>query len=379
MPTPQRDEVNALGGKLGQIGVDGETAVEDQLFRNLLRVGLPVVDKAQNGIVLRLLADCGLGVAKDAGVGVARQHGEHAALAAAALGDVVLLQERLMAVVGNGVEVQIDGLARAEYIRQFGCFVVPPVHERSRKRRIDQDGVIRERGALGNGVQSGKQSQALIQCFGHDLGGSADARELERQQGADGRAGRDHARAGHAYGLQHGIKLHAGQIEGKQEEAGKVGVKGARAEVEHSDIGDDGSRSALVRRPARQAPDAFPCKDVLDVSQAGRHALLAQELLDLVDGGAALSAQGDDAGRPRVSAFGFGRRSGRWGPEEVGRGLFSEASQEVAEGTRGVVAASGGFFDGASFMEVGSEGLVLPHGQAVGPQEKVRAVLHRSA
>ena len=69
MPTPKRDEVNALGGKLGQICVDGEAAVEDQLFRK--GVGLPVVDKAQNGIVLRLLADRGVGVAKDAGVGAA--------------------------------------------------------------------------------------------------------------------------------------------------------------------------------------------------------------------------------------------------------------------------------------------------------------------
>ena len=67
-----------------------------------------------------------------------------------------------MAVVANSVEAQIDGPVWSEYIRQFGCCILPPVHERSRKGRIDQDGVIRERGALRNGVQSGKQGQALF-------------------------------------------------------------------------------------------------------------------------------------------------------------------------------------------------------------------------
>ena len=74
----------------------------------------------------------------------------------------MLLQERPMAVEANGVEVQVEGLAWSDYIRQFGCCILPLVHERSRKGRIDQDGVIRERGALGNGVQSGKQGQAPL-------------------------------------------------------------------------------------------------------------------------------------------------------------------------------------------------------------------------
>ena len=42
-------------------------------------------------------------------------------------------------------------------------------------------------------------------------------------------------------------------------------------------------------------------------------------------------------------------------------------------------AASSGFFDGASFMEVGSQDLVLPYGQAIGLKEKVGAAHHRQA
>ena len=67
-----------------------------------------------------------------------------------------------MAVVANRAEAQIDGPVWSEYITQFGYCILPLVHERFRKGRIDQDGVIRERGAPGNGVQSGKQGQALF-------------------------------------------------------------------------------------------------------------------------------------------------------------------------------------------------------------------------
>ena len=84
-----------------------------------------------------------------------------------------------------------------------------------------------------------------------------------------------------------------------------------------------------------------------------------------------LFAEGDDAVSSAIRGFGCGSRSGGSGPEEVGSGLFSESSQEVAEGTRSIVASLGGFIYGASFMEVGSDGFVPPHGQAVGLGKEV--------
>ena len=42
-------------------------------------------------------------------LGVAHEEGEHAALAAAALGDAVLLEEGLAAMVGDGMEVEVEG------------------------------------------------------------------------------------------------------------------------------------------------------------------------------------------------------------------------------------------------------------------------------
>ena len=68
-------------------------------------------DEAQDLVVLLLLAHLGIGVAEDVGVGVLGQKGQHPLLAAAALGDIVLLQQRVLAVEGDGVEIQVEGLA----------------------------------------------------------------------------------------------------------------------------------------------------------------------------------------------------------------------------------------------------------------------------
>src|SRR3712207_7835158 len=57
---------------------------------------------------LVLLAEVGPRVAEDAPLGVVGQEGEHALLAAAALGDVVLLHQGIVAVVRDGVEVEVE-------------------------------------------------------------------------------------------------------------------------------------------------------------------------------------------------------------------------------------------------------------------------------
>ena len=94
-------ECDAAGVELGQHGVGGEAGVEDELAGALAEG----VGEAQHGGVLIGLADVGVGETEDVLAGVAGEEGEHAALAARALGDEVLFEERLLAVVGDGMEV----------------------------------------------------------------------------------------------------------------------------------------------------------------------------------------------------------------------------------------------------------------------------------
>ena len=110
----QGEEADAEGVQLGEDGVGGEAGVEDELAGELAGALAEGLGEAQDGLVLVGLADGGVGEAEDVLVGVAGEEGEDAALAAGALGDEVLLEEGLVAVVGDGMEVEVEGGAGKE-------------------------------------------------------------------------------------------------------------------------------------------------------------------------------------------------------------------------------------------------------------------------
>ena len=132
--------------------------------------------------------------------------------------------------IGNGVKVQIEGLAAPQDEAKFGCGMMPPVHELPRKVGIAPSGVLSEVRPLHNGIEAGKEGQTFVQGFGHDLGRPPDAPELESKQRSYGAAGWSQCRAGHA--RQQIVHADACQIEGKQEEAAKAGRKRVRLKVE---------------------------------------------------------------------------------------------------------------------------------------------------
>ena len=108
----QGDEGDAHVVEAGQVLVGGQLGVEDQVPRELAVVLLPELDEAEDLVGLLALAQVGVGVAEGVAVGVLGQEGEDAVLAAAAHGDVVALDDGVLAVVGNGVEVEIEGAPR---------------------------------------------------------------------------------------------------------------------------------------------------------------------------------------------------------------------------------------------------------------------------
>ena len=61
----------------------------------------------------------------------------------------------------------------------------------------------------------------------------------------------------------------------------------------------------------------------------------------------------------------------RMGAAGLSAATVFRSVEEVAEESRGIVSSLGGFFDGAPFVEVGSEGFALPHGQTIGLAKKL--------
>ena len=161
--------------------IGGEAAVEDQLLGPVARTCGPEFSESYRGLLLRLLADGGVGVREDAGVGIAGQYGQNAPLPTTALGDIVFLQQGLVAVIGDCVKVQIERPAVSQTLVEPGNGVVPPVHERIGEVRITASGVLGQRGALGDDIEAGKEGQSRIQGLGHDLRRPADTPELQGQ------------------------------------------------------------------------------------------------------------------------------------------------------------------------------------------------------
>ena len=103
----QGDTADATTVQVVKVGIGGELRIEDQLFGQAPGALLPEIDKAQDLVILLLFADIGVGTAEHAPLAILRQESEHALLTAAALGDVVLLDQGVFTVKGDSVEIQV--------------------------------------------------------------------------------------------------------------------------------------------------------------------------------------------------------------------------------------------------------------------------------
>src|SRR6516165_2109873 len=77
-------------------------------------VACPEVDEAKHLVCLFAFADVGIRVAEDLTVGILRQEGQDARLATAAFAEIMGLHEGMLAEVGYGVEVEVEGFPRQD-------------------------------------------------------------------------------------------------------------------------------------------------------------------------------------------------------------------------------------------------------------------------
>ena len=79
-----------------------------------------------------------------------------------ALADEVFFDERRVAVVGSGGEVQVEGPAPTQVQAEGGNRVKPAMQEVFGEVGIPARGLLGPCGALGDGIESGKQGQPFV-------------------------------------------------------------------------------------------------------------------------------------------------------------------------------------------------------------------------
>ena len=85
------------------------------------------MDKAQDFVVLFLLANVGVGVAENALIGVLHEECQHSLPPAAAFGDLMLSHQGVFAMKGDGVKIHMKADTPLESQAAHG--IEPPMHE----------------------------------------------------------------------------------------------------------------------------------------------------------------------------------------------------------------------------------------------------------
>src|SRR5215470_9770820 len=154
------DENDALRVEPVEALEGGELGIKHEMLRRLAVLAGPEFDEAEDLLGLLTLADVGVGVAEHLAVGILRQEGENAGLATAPFRQVMRLNEGMLAAIGHGVEVEIDGLTLEDRL----------TGEQPRDLlRGDARGVFREEAPFRHGVETTKEPKSLVGNQGHDV------------------------------------------------------------------------------------------------------------------------------------------------------------------------------------------------------------------
>jgi len=135
--------------------------------RHAAILALPECDEAKDLLGLLALADVGVRIAEHLAVSVLGEEGEDAGLAAAALGQIVGFDDRMLAEVGHGVEVEVERIAGQEGL--FSHLVVPQSEEAGDLLRRDARGIFRQKALLGHGVEPTEQREPFVGYERHDV------------------------------------------------------------------------------------------------------------------------------------------------------------------------------------------------------------------
>src|SRR6266699_5061255 len=110
-PPPKSDKGNPHLVQLGEIRIGGEARIKNQMAGLLAVSAPPEGNKVEDLIGLVAFAQVGIGITEGAARGVLSQENQNAGLAAAARRYVMAFDDRMLAIIGHGMEIEIEGLA----------------------------------------------------------------------------------------------------------------------------------------------------------------------------------------------------------------------------------------------------------------------------
>ena len=154
---------------------------------------LPELDEAEDLLGLLALAQVSVGIAEGAPVGILGEESEDARLAARAHRDVMPLDHRVLAIVRDRVEIEVERVTGKE-VRATELLVVGG-KESEGLRMGDARGILREEALLREGVQPRKQGQSLVGDECHHVALALDRPQLQRKRCPQGMGRRNHLRA----------------------------------------------------------------------------------------------------------------------------------------------------------------------------------------
>jgi len=334
----------------------------------------PEGNEAKDLLCFFSFSNIGVGIAESATVGIVCEKNQDAGLAPASGRDVVALHHRVFPIVGNGMEIQVKGVASQKAVSPE--LLMPEGKEPQSCLALDRAGVLRKIALLGRYIQPGKQCQTLIRDQRHDMALSLNGPEFEGKAGAQGVSGRDHPRTGQASGGGQMLDVELDQVRDKEKKASKTGTEPAGRQREGSHIsnrfyGGSGILRSLVVQTPWQRSEAFFMEDLTDSSRTETDAAILEDFADLVDRVVFLSHLDDSV--PCGGLAGSGRRPTSRRGKETGMGIPAEVVTEHPEGSRGVAEIGGYLVGGFVFDEIGSQSFILPLLGLRGFEEKASA------
>ena len=180
-PPTKGDELNAFSIQKGEMLVRGKFGIEDEggfnTFANLIPKGQDI-DHLLIGLVLH---DVGSRIKNKLGSGILGEEGQGTLHPFSPGTGPMLLQDRFISIMGNGVKVQIDDAPIVE--PQFRGLFDKGLLELQDMNFIQGIGIGGHRRALGQDIEPGEQPQAGIEGVVSHVGVSLRADELQGQKG----------------------------------------------------------------------------------------------------------------------------------------------------------------------------------------------------
>ncbi len=141
------DEGNAHPVQACQIFQGGQAGIEDQMGREFA-VGLfPESDEAKDLLGFFPLSDIGVGITESASVGIVGEKNQDAGLSPASSRDIVALYYRVLTIVGDGMEIQVKGVAGKKAVPLE--LLVPEGKESQCRLALDGAGILGKVALLG--------------------------------------------------------------------------------------------------------------------------------------------------------------------------------------------------------------------------------------